>query len=123
MLTLASIVIGAHIASAHFEPGYNNANLGVYAKDDVSGLTVGYVRNSYRRDSFYVAKTWETTDKRFALTAGAITGYPAAKVSPLLVPSYRQDMGDGWAARISYLPKPPKYGSSDALHLSVERSF
>lgn len=115
-------VIGAHIGSSHFNPGYENGNVGVYAKTS-SGYTAGVVRNSYGRTSFYVGKTWETADKRFALTAGVITGYPAADVSPLLVPSYRHGLGDGWAARLSCLPKPPRNGASDAVHLSIERQF
>jgi len=118
----ASIVLGIHLASVHREPGFNNANVGAYVQFE-SGLTAGVVENSYRRTSFYAGWTWETADKRFALTAGAITGYPSAKVSPLLVPSYRHDMGDGWSARISYLPKPPRYGASDAVHASIERRF
>lgn len=118
----AACTLGVHVGSVHFSPGYENANVGAYLKAP-NGLTVGVVRNSYGRTSTYLAKTWETADRRFALTAGAITGYPAADVAPLLVPSVRFDVAPGWSARISYLPKPPKYGSSDAVHLSVETTL
>jgi len=79
-----------------------------------SGATVGAFRNSIGRNSGYAGWTWQAGP--FGLTAGAITGYPRAKVLPLLVPSYRLASG----VRISVVPNP--FGAA-ALHLSLEHQF
>lgn len=127
---LAGLVIGAHLATAHTAAGLEPVNPGIYARSEATGLTAGVFRNSYARTSVYFGYTAETDSKRFALTVGGVTGYPTERaVLPLVVPSVRfeaSDDGSVWgktAVRLSYLPKPPKYGRSHALHLSIERSF
>ena len=58
-------------------------------------------------------------------TAGGVTGYPMAKLSPLLAPSLRIGMGalaPSWAARITLLPKARTDGSY-GIHLSTERAL
>lgn len=79
---VASVVIGAHIHTFHFgedrglpavqQPRDSTPGLSLRTE---SGLTLGIVRNSFGRTAGYVARTWETSDKRFALTVGAISGY------------------------------------------------
>lgn len=118
----ADDVVGLHLVSAHSRPGFEAANPGLYLKRD-DGLTAGVLRNSYGRTSVYAGWTLETADGRLALTVGAITGYPARSVSLLVAPSVRMPLAEGWAARVTFLPKPPKVGSASALHLSVERAF
>lgn len=113
--------VGLHLASKHAKHGYQNANIGAYVRLD-SGLTFGALRNSEDRFSTYAGWTWETKGGMFALTAGAITGYRRADVSPLVIPSMRIPLGDRFAARVSYVPKPHDSGSS-AVHLSVEWSL
>lgn len=74
--------IGLHIYTPHFDRDDNlpsslrmrNFTPGVYWRGE-SGATLGVVRNSLARPAVYAAYTWETADGRFALTAGAITGY------------------------------------------------
>lgn len=118
----ASDTVGLHLASAHSKAGYETGTLGVYVRRS-DGLTAGVLRNSYGRLSMHAGWTFETGDRRFAITVGAITGYPAATVAPLVVPSVRIPLASPWAARLSLLPKPPQHGSATALHLSVERDF
>lgn len=116
---------GLHLATAHFgnaSAQLNSSTPGIYFRAD-NGLTVGTYRNSDDRRSVYAAWTWETDDKRFALTAGGVTGYSPAPIVPLLVPSMRIRVGDTYAARLAFLPKPIKHGRAAGLHLSVERSF
>lgn len=121
----ASLVLGAHLATAHVgsqADGLRFVTPGVYARLD-SGLTVGAYSNSYGRGSVYAGWTVSTPDGRFSLTAGAVTGYPARSVLPLLAPSVRFDLGDGYAARLAFIPKPPGVGRANGLHFMIERGF
>lgn len=122
-ITAATIVLGVHLFSLHTAPGLEAANPGLYVRHE-SGVTAGVFRNSYARTSAYAGYTLETADRRFALTLGAVTGYPAKPVLPLAVPSVRFGLSDQVAARVAYLPKPPgRIGRSHALHLSIEKEF
>lgn len=111
-------VLGAHLLSAHAQPGYEAATVGLYARAP-GGMTVGALRNSERSLSLYAGHTWQTADGRWALTAGVISGYSSARLNPLLVPSVRVPLGAAAAARISLIPKP-RNGGSSAVHFSVE---
>lgn len=115
----AAWLLGIHLASAHAQPGFEAATVGVYAQDP-QGVTLGVLRNSEGRVSVYAAQTWHSADGRWALTAGGISGYRHAAVSPLLVPSARVPLGESSALRVSLIPKPPRKGGSSALHLSLE---
>lgn len=120
MSALASIVIGLHVTTAHFDaaPGatLQDRNPGVYVRAD-SGLTLGAYRNSIGRDSVHAGWTWETSDRRWALTAGVVSGYDLSRVGPLLVPSVR--LGP---VRLSYLAKARRDGSQ-GVHLSLEKQL
>lgn len=115
--------LGAHLASAHARGGYEAATVGLYARAP-DGLTLGLLRNSEGRASVYAAHTWESDDRRWALTAGLIAGYRAAPVSPLVVPSLRfpigRDLDQGPALRLAWIPKPRHEGGSSALHIAIE---
>lgn len=115
--------VGIHLTTAHF--GQHNLEAdtpGVYVRTD-SGFTAGVYRNSYRRTSAYTGWTWETESKRFAITVGAVTGYSASKVMPLVVPSAKLDLGGGFSSRIAFIPKPVKKGHAAGVHFAIERSF
>ncbi len=101
---------------------YESFNPGLYLRLD-SGATAGFYRNSYGRWSTYAGWTWQTAGDRFALTVGAVTGYPTRSVSPLIVPSVRFDLAGATSARLSLLPKTPGTAESTGLHLSLERRF
>lgn len=126
LIATAGLVLGVHLASLHSAGGLQSANPGLYLRTE-SGFTAGVLRNSYSRTSAYAGWTFETQDKRFALTVGGVTGYPAKPVLPLLVPSMRIGLSEwqpGAALRLSYLPKPPAdFGRSHSLHFSLERGF
>jgi hypothetical protein len=114
--------LGVHLLTAHAQHGYEAVTAGLYVEAS-NGFTAGVLRNSESRVSFYGGRTWQTDSGRWAITAGGITGYRGAALSPLLVPSVRLHLGPGAAARLSLIPKPPRHGGSSALHLSIERNF
>ena len=121
----AQTTVGLHVATQHLEhtdERLNTATPGLYVRTE-QGFTAGIFRNSYSRTSAYAGWTWQTDDRRFALTAGVITGYSAAKAMPLLTPSVRFELAPGFAARLAYIPKPLKKGHSSGLHLAVETEF
>lgn len=111
-------LVGTHLASLHAKPGYEWATYGVYVRS-CSGLTAGVLRNSEGRSSVYLGQTWSTSDGRWSITAGGITGYRSARVSPLLVPSLALPVSARSAVRLSFLPQSTRGGSA-ALHLSIE---
>jgi hypothetical protein len=134
--TWAPTIIGAHLVTAHTEAGFNNTNPGVYARwADASGTgpVAGTYHNSERAQSAYAGYSWSwrtsgsggqpnTGALSASITAGLITGYRAAKVLPLLVPSAAWHTSQHTALRLTYVPKIEKRGAH-ALHLSAEWSF
>jgi len=84
----ASLAIGLHVATAHFSPGYEAFNPGIYAVCDaplVGPVVGGVYRNSEGRGSVYVGKVFEVW--RVQLVVGAVTGYEQQTVLPMVVPS------------------------------------
>lgn len=114
----AATTIGLHLGSVHSTPGWCNYNPGVYMRTD-AGLTLGTYRNSECRTSAYAGWTLEARRGKLsaAVTMGAVTGYAARPVQPLLVPSVKVA-----ALRLSYIPKINRSGAH-ALHFSFERDF
>lgn len=137
----ADATLGVHVATHHSTatyhtaaPGggqqlrtYRSSTPGLYLRLDsgsMAGLTVGALRNSFGDPSAYAAWTFETAGAapglRAALTLGGITGYKAATVLPLVVPSLSMPVAGG-AVRLGYLPRRPKADHAvSAVHLSVE---
>ena len=114
--------VGIHTVSVHEHSGFNNVNPGLYLRY-ASGLTAGFYRNSYRRESAYLGYTIETPQWRdfsAAVTVGGVTGYPAASVMPLVVPSIAYHF-DQSTVRLGIVPRPPKTGAAAALHLMFEQ--
>lgn len=68
------IILGIHLLTAHSMPGYETVTPGIYTRHE-SGFSAGTYRNSIGRQSTYAGWTFETEDKRWALTVGAVTGY------------------------------------------------
>lgn len=97
---------------------YNGINPGAYALLD-NGATLGAYRNSIRRTSVYAGYTLQTPARHFALTVGAITGYDAAPVMPLLVASARIPLGERAALRLFAVPRPTPKGSA-AVSAAIE---
>lgn len=115
--------VGLHAVSAHQHGGMNNVNPGLYIRHD-NGITAGFYRNSYRRESVYIGYTTEVRrgPVSAALTIGAVTGYPAAPIMALAVPSVAYHFGNN-AVRLGIVPKPPSHGTSASVHLMAERHF
>lgn len=122
-MTAAGIIVGLHLATAHVGgAGLESVTPGVYVRMP-SGITAGAYRNSHGHGSAYLGMTWTTSDGRWSITAGGVTGYPRAKVSPLVIPSLRMPVASTpWAVRLSYLPKPHSDGAQ-GVHLSLERAL
>lgn len=114
---------GLHLGSRHDAPGFDDANVGVYAFLD-NGLTLGTFNNSESRQSFYVGKTWHYPLARSldaSFTLGGITGYDWA-VAPMLVPSLALELMPGLKLRSALLFKINKTGAN-AIHLMLEKEF
>ncbi len=86
------------------------------------GFTLGAYRNSVDRDTVYAGWTWRTghsvgpfTD--LTLTAAAATGYPEARVVPLLAAAATIGRGD-YAPRILWVPH-----RTQPVSLAIERRF
>jgi hypothetical protein len=118
----AQHVLGAHMATAHFGADLKAETPGLYARHS-NGATAGFYRNSYGQWSTYAAWSWQTPGKTLALTVGAVTGYPAARVMPLVVPSARVPLWQGAALRLAYIPKPLRHGTAAGLHLAIEHEL
>lgn len=119
----AGDTFGVHLATAHqHSDGLQSANPGVYAQL-ASGATAGIYRNSYLRTSVYAGWSFQTRNQRLALTLGAVTGYPAARLMPLIVPSARIPVHSGVALRIAFIPKPARHGTSAGVHFSIEQEL
>lgn len=114
MLDLASIAIGVHIATYHFDRSQrlNDFNPGAYVRMD--RWQVGAYWNSNRRPSAYVSYAFPLT-QRLALGVGLVTGYEHVKpVAPAVVLSYSFDNG----LRLVGIPATPK--NSGGLHVAYE---
>jgi|GEM_PF-1423964 len=124
---LAPSTMGLHIGSHHFtarESGtWNDSNPGLYARWD-SGLVLGTLRNSERRQSVYAAYVMESqrwNGLSAAVMVGGITGY-SRSVSPMASVSVAAAVTDRALVRVSLLPKAYPKGSA-VVHLSTEWGF
>lgn len=119
-------ILGLHLLSGHFgdlDPGAHPRRFtpGIYAVAP-SGATGGAYRNSVNRDTVYAGWTWRpgwsvgpVTD--ITLTAAAATGYPEAKVVPLL--AVAATIGNGsYAPRLLWVPH-----RTQPVSLAIERRF
>lgn len=131
--------VGVHIGSHHWPASaWNNVNPGLYVQGTINSpsgevgwgpgnllpngrYVAGGYYNSERRGSAYVGYVYPVTSY-LDVVVGAITGYKAAPILPLVVPSVHVGLGGGWSARLNYLPKIESSGAH-VLHLSLERKF
>lgn len=79
------LILGLTLATAHVDRHYHDLTPGVYVRA-ANGATAGVVRDSYGRPAEYLG--WSMGD-RYAVTLGAIHGYPGPWARPLVVPSVR----------------------------------
>jgi len=123
--------VGAHLASWHSRPGYNNTNPGIYVRLN-NGLAVGAYRNSLEKTSAYVGAHFDIAlSERVSagVTAGVVSGYPGNKwrigrdLAPMLVPSVAFDVGRGIFARASLIPNVAGVNNVSVVHLSLEKRF
>lgn len=119
----APSIVGLHLHSAHIQQPthsrFNDDTTGMYAMW-ANGVTVGAFRNSMRMQSVYAGWTWQ--GEYAAITFGGITGYPEARVLPLVIPSIRLPLSQHTAARVSFAANPAQMAYS-AFTLSIEYKF
>lgn len=121
--------VGLHLGSQHFaplpnQPEFNNRNPGLYVLFD-NRVAVGTFYNSLRRQSAYVGynvplATYEPI--KFDILVGGITGYPLAKVAPLLLPSARFALTHNVRLRVGFLPRTKVTGAY-VVHFMAEYRF
>lgn len=87
-------------------------------------FVAGYYQNSIG------APTWHAGAVRHLLQRGPFaleiaiagaTGYPRARVVPLVMPALRVELGHGWAATVGWMPKLGHLSESAVAHLTVSR--
>lgn len=114
------LVVGVHMGTAHFSgEGLNGVNPGLYVHAP-SCATAGFYLNSHKRMSVYAGCTLQAAP--FALLLGAVTGYAGQALTVMVVPSVRIPLPAA-ALRVAYIPKPMKHGTTDGVHLSIEKEF
>jgi hypothetical protein len=127
-----------HTVTRHSKPTFNDNNPGIglqwLDEQRLDGLAVGAYRNSECRarmtpdrckESAYAAYMWQwkLTDKvKAGVAVGAVTGYTAAPVLPLVTPSLAYSASKGVDVRVTWAPKFQQQGAH-AFHLTVEYSF
>jgi hypothetical protein len=123
LLTLCACIttVGMHFGSQHFggdNPSqYNDANPGLYVQS--KGWTAGFYRNSYRRSTLYLGHTFETDNRRWAVTMAYVTGYTYTKFT--VAPSVRLPEANGVIPRLVLIP--PLGGHSGLIHISLEKDL
>lgn len=116
---------GLHVGSAHdANSGLNSSTPGLFMIAD-NGATVGGLRNSYGRTSYYLGYTheWNKEGQLGAgMTIGGITGYPCCKYMPIVVPQAVLRL-DSIELRAGVVPKILKQQTSSAITFSVGVRF
>lgn len=120
----ALLVVGAHLATAHSQPGFEGVNPGLYVQ--AGAVSGGVYRNSHARTSVWAGYSVHSrrldlglVGVRAAGTVGAVTGYPRAAVMPMINASLAVDAGGPVAIRFTAIPNPLPKGAH-ALHVSIE---
>ena len=112
MIACTALAIGLHLGTYHFDrkAGFNNANPGIYANCD--NIVAGVYYNSLRKPSVYAGYAFHLGP--VDVLVGAVSGYTANHLTPMVIPSYRFTNG----VRINLIPKAVKHGGG--VHLSYE---
>ena len=115
-MSCAALVLGLHLATAHFDagPGMRGENPGAYVVCD--SLIAGTYRNSLNRTTVYAGYRWDLTDAAsIALVVG--TGYQRT-LQIGVVPSVR--IGPNW--RLHFILPTPVTGKG-GVHVSWEMAL
>jgi hypothetical protein len=121
----AAQTLGLHTISAHASGGMNNFNPGAFIRS-ADGYTLGGYWNSERRLSLYAGRSFTVASHgplSADITLGAITGYRAAPVLPLAVPSLAWRYAPRSAVRLAVIPPLPIKGASAVAHLIFEKEL
>ena len=121
--------VGLHLGSQHFaplpnQPEFNNRNPGLYVVFS-NQVAVGTFYNSLRRQSSYLGYNLQLATYgpvSFDILVGGITGYPLAKVAPLVLPSARFALTHNVGLRVGFLPRTKVTGAY-VVHFMAEYRF
>lgn len=114
MICMKTIAIGMHLMSWHSQQGYNNTNVGLYARNEC-GVQVGVFYNSERKLSAYTAYILQSDKHPFFVMGAISTGYRYGFISPLAGVGIKIKK-----FRVMYTPKLGKYNDTHLLHLTYE---
>ncbi len=105
-----SVALVVHLASLHAPSNFENANYGAGMECRITkeiAAEVGVYRNSYGKESAYVAGEYRHTfanDWAVGAAIGIATGYPAGNV-PIGGLTVHTPQWNGWGARLLAGPK------------------
>ena len=122
----ADFEIGVNTVSHHFpeQSSYNDANYGpeVTARGDRWQFQAGEYRNTFRRDSYYLAADYDVLKwgpVRVGMLAGVVTGYPKAPTQPAPLAGAAVSVDWGRAVfRVIAFPKVSDY-TPGLIHAQV----
>lgn len=125
LCTSAVIAIGLHLNSYHTntKENYNNDNPGVYFRYD--NWIVGTYKNSIRKQTTYVAKSFVSESCRYELVLGAAAGY-RIPVMPMLGVGINFDISEvseKTKLKILIAPSVNKSVNGAVFHAVLEKSF
>ena len=128
-MTCPSLLLIAHLLSAHTHPGYENRNYGagVECRGDRLSVAIGGFRNSYDKPTYYaVAGVRLGTFGPVSLDvlAGPASGYRSTPSDRIYLAGARVRMSLGEHLEASLLAAPPTGGDSAGVaHLMVGYRF
>jgi hypothetical protein len=126
MICSTAFAVVLHIASWHSEPGFDNKNYGVGAECRITesmSLEAGVYRNSYGRESAYVAGEYRLLLGNWAVGAaiGIATNYPEGTI-PIGGLTLHTPEVNGWGGRLLFGPKVYSNGGH-VLHFMITKEL
>lgn len=126
-----STILGLHTFSYHNSGNYNDITPGLYLEKN--NYVIGAYHNSIRQTSVYAGYTWSwplpvnPIFQSVAFTGGLVTGYRHKgynnDIALLGATSFRHDIDERQALRLSILPLHKSSTATYVLHLSYETKF
>lgn len=128
MVHAEETILGIHTFSYHNSGNYNDVTPGLYLEKN--NYVIGAYHNSIRQTSLYAGYTWNWAMPSnpivdaVSFTGGLVTGYRHkgynSDVVLLGATSFRHDLGNRQALRLSVLPLHKISTATYVLHLSYE---
>lgn len=123
---LTSGFISKHFASNH---DYNEFNYGIgseYHFNDTQSISVGYYKNSVRRDSIYLHYVWQPLkikDVEIGIAMGVVNGYPdynGGRFAIAVLPAVSWMVTDRIGLNLTYIPTVKNIEGAVALQVKYK---